>query len=35
MPRYSEERKQTILSKLLPPLSLTIAEVSRDEGIGR
>ena len=34
MPRYSEERKQTILSKLLPPLSLTIAEVSRDEGIG-
>jgi transposase-like protein len=34
MPRYSEKRKQTILSKLLPPLSLTIAEVSRDEGIG-
>ena len=34
MPRYSEERKQTILSKLLPPLSLSVAEVSRDEGIG-
>ena len=34
MPRYSEERKQTILSKLLPPLSLTVAEVSRSEGIG-
>ena len=34
MPRYSEERKQTILSKLLPPLSLSVAEVSRSEGIG-
>lgn len=34
MPRYSEERKQIILSKLLPPLSLTVAQVSRDEGIG-
>ncbi|MGP5576496.1 transposase, partial [Psychrobacter faecalis] len=34
MPRYSEERKQAILSKLLPPLSLSVAEVSRSEGIG-
>ena len=34
MPRYSEERKQAILSKLLPPLSLSVADVSRSEGIG-
>ncbi len=34
MPRYSKECKQTILSKLQPPLSLSIAEVSRTEGIG-
>ncbi|BFM06807.1 hypothetical protein GCM10025791_13770 [Halioxenophilus aromaticivorans] len=34
MPRYSEERKQMILSKLLPPLSMSVAQVARDEGIG-
>ena len=34
MPRYSEDRKKAILSKLLPPFSLTVAEVSRNEGIG-
>lgn len=34
MPRYSEERKQAVLSKLLPPLNMTVAEVSRVEGIG-
>lgn len=34
MPRYSEERKQVILSKLLPPLNMTVAQVSRNEGIG-
>ncbi len=34
MPSYSEERKQEILSKLLPPLNMTVAEVSRNEGIG-
>jgi len=34
MPRYSDDRKQAILSKLLPPLNLSIAEVSRTEGIG-
>ena len=34
MPRYSDERKQAILSKLLPSLNLSIAEVSRHEGIG-
>ena len=35
MPRYSEERKQAVLSKLLPPLNMTVAEVSRVEGIGQ
>ncbi len=34
MPRYSKERRQAILSKLQPPLSLSVAEVSRTEGIG-
>ena len=34
MSRYSEERKQVVLSKLLPPLHMTVAEVSRTEGIG-
>jgi transposase-like protein len=34
MPRYSEERKQAILNKRQPPLNLSIAEVSRNEGIG-
>lgn len=34
MPRYSEERKQVILSKLLPPLNMSVAQVARNEGIG-
>ena len=34
MPRYSEKRKQTILSKMMPPLNMTIAEIARTEGIG-
>jgi transposase-like protein len=34
VPRYSEERKQMILSKLLPPSNMSVAEVSRNEGIG-
>jgi predicted transcriptional regulator len=34
VPSYSEERKQQILNKLLPPSNMTIAEVSRNEGIG-
>ena len=33
MPRYSEERKQQILNKLLPPSNMTVAEVARTEGI--
>jgi len=31
--RYSEERKQQILSKLLPPSNMSVAEVARTEGI--
>ena len=33
MKRYSEERKAAVLRKLLPPLNMTVAEVSRQEGI--
>ena len=33
MTRYSPERKDEILKKLLPPHNLTVAEVSRKEGI--
>ncbi len=32
MASYSAERKESILKKLLPPLNMTIAEVSREEG---
>jgi transposase-like protein len=31
--RYSAERKASVLRKLLPPLNLSVAEVSRQEGI--
>ena len=33
MAHYSQERKEAILKKLLPPLSMTIAEVGRQEGV--
>lgn len=33
MNRYSSERKAAVLKKLLPPHSLTVAELSRLEGI--
>jgi len=33
MARYSNERKSSILNKLLPPLNKTVAEVAREEGI--
>ena len=33
MPRYSDERKQFILTKLLSPQSQSIAEIARTEGI--
>ena len=33
MPRYSEERKAAVMSKLLPPENRTVAEVAKEEGI--
>ena len=33
MARYSQERKDAILSKLLPPYNKTVSEVSREEDI--
>lgn len=33
MPRYSPERKEAVLKKLLPPLNMTVSEVSEQEGI--
>ena len=33
MARYSPERKDSILKKLLPPHNLTVAEVAREEGM--
>jgi transposase-like protein len=33
MARYSQERKESILKKLLPPQNMTVAEVAISEGI--
>jgi len=33
MARYSSERKESVLKKLLPPLNMTVAEVARQEGV--
>ena len=33
MARYSKERKEAVLRKMLPPMSKSIAEISREEGI--
>jgi|SRR5690554_764199 len=33
MPRYSTERKQAVIAKMLPPLNKTAAELHRSEGI--
>ena len=33
MARYSDERKQAVLKKLLPPLNMAVAEVAKQEGI--
>jgi transposase-like protein len=33
MSSYSTERKQAILSKLLPPNNKTVASVAREEGV--
>jgi transposase-like protein len=34
MPSYSNERKEAVLKKLLPPLNMTVAEVAKQENIG-
>ncbi|WP_351189824.1 transposase [Shewanella sp. TB4-MNA-CIBAN-0142] len=33
MARYSSERKEAVLKKLLPPHNMTVMEVARSEGI--
>lgn len=33
MARYSSERRESILKKLLPPLNMTVADVSQQEGV--
>ncbi|MCG5536849.1 transposase [Ectothiorhodospira mobilis] len=33
MPRYSDERKEAVLAKLLPPHSLTVKQVAEQENI--
>ncbi len=33
MNSYSAERKESVLKKFLPPVSMTVAEVSKEEGI--
>ena len=33
MKSFSSERKEAVLKKLLPPLNMTVAEVSKHEGI--
>ena len=33
MARYSQERKEAILNKLLPPQNMTVAEVALSEGV--
>ena len=33
MVRYSEERKEAVLRKMLPPTNKSVAEISREEGI--
>jgi transposase-like protein len=35
MSEYSTERKEAILKKLLPPHNLTLAELSRQEGVSK
>ena len=35
MVRYSDERKEAILSKLLPPYNLSVYELAREEGISK
>jgi transposase-like protein len=35
MPRYSNERKETVLKKLLLPLNMTVSEVVKEENISQ
>jgi predicted transcriptional regulator len=35
MPRYSNERKEAVLKKLLPKLNMTVAEVVKEENISQ
>ena len=35
MVHYSDERKEAVLSKLLPPYNLSVSELSQQEGISR
>ncbi|CAM5190143.1 IS3 family transposase [Oligella ureolytica] len=35
MVHYSDERKEAILSKLLPPYNLSVYELAREEGISK
>ena len=33
MPRFSQERKEAVLNRMLPPYNMTVAEVAKMEGI--
>jgi transposase-like protein len=33
MPRYSDERRQAVVAKLLPPYNQSVEDVAREEGI--
>ena len=33
MPRYSDERREAVVAKLLPPRNLPVREVAQQEGI--
>jgi len=33
MPRYSDERHQAVVAKLLPPYNQSVEDVAREEGI--
>jgi predicted transcriptional regulator len=35
MPRYSNERTETVLKKLLLPLNMTVSEVVKEENISQ
>ncbi|MCL1080023.1 hypothetical protein D5R81_18530 [Parashewanella spongiae] len=33
MTSYSEERKEAVLNKMLPPRNMTVPQISKEEGI--